>query len=57
LRGRRENIAKTLTAKKLERRNFNRGSFSYQLAKEPASIFLLGFVWRFPRIGGRESHP
>jgi hypothetical protein len=43
VRGRRENIAKTLTAKELERRNFTQGSFSYQPAKEPASIFLLGF--------------
>jgi hypothetical protein len=43
LRGRRKKIARKLTAKELETRNFNQGSFSYQPAKEPASIFLLGF--------------
>ena len=41
LRGRRQNSANTPTGAKLERRNFNLGSLSYQLAKGPASIFHL----------------
>jgi hypothetical protein len=39
LRGRRQNSANIPTGAKLERRNFNLGSLSYQLAKGPASIF------------------
>jgi len=43
VRGRTQSSATAEIDAKLEKRNFNCGSFSYQLAKRPASIFSLGF--------------